>query len=116
VHTLITGVVKELLRKAPLTDDKVQFAWRTVAGPVLAQAATVALRDDVLHVTAKDAAWRREIERSASVIRARLEAILGERLVRQIDVRLAAGVQTERARATDRPPAGTSSPRSRRGR
>ena len=35
----------------------------------------------------KDAAWQREVERSATLIRARLETLLGERVVRYIDVK-----------------------------
>jgi hypothetical protein len=39
-------------------------------------------------VKAKDAAWQREIERSAGVIRARLDSLLGARVVRYIEVTL----------------------------
>jgi hypothetical protein len=40
----------------------------------------------VLYVRAREAAWQREIERSASVIRARLDALLGSDVVRYIEV------------------------------
>ena len=36
---------------------------------------------------AKDAAWQREVERSAALIRSRLDDPLGERVVRYIDVK-----------------------------
>jgi hypothetical protein len=37
-------------------------------------------------VRARDAAWQREIERSASLIRSRLDGLLGDRVVRRIEV------------------------------
>jgi hypothetical protein len=43
--------------------------------------------DGVLRVKTKDAAWQREVERSAALIRSRLETLLGEQVVRYIDVK-----------------------------
>jgi hypothetical protein len=37
-------------------------------------------------VRARDATWQREVERSAALIRARLDALLGEAVVRTIEV------------------------------
>jgi hypothetical protein len=75
-----------ILRKAPLTPEKVAFAWRTAVGPAVDRATTVELKGRVLHVRANDAAWQREVERSAPLIRARLDALLGEAVVRTIEV------------------------------
>jgi len=47
---------------------------------------SIALHDGVLHVRAKDATWQREIERSAALIRSRLDSLLGEDVVRYIKV------------------------------
>ena len=44
------------------------------------------MRGRVLHVRAKDAAWQREIERSAGLIRARLDDLLGAGVVAGLDV------------------------------
>ena len=49
---------------------------------------SVELDGVTLRVTAKDAQWRREIEHSAGLIRARLDALLGPGVVRGLDVRL----------------------------
>lgn len=76
----------EILAKAPLTPEKVSFAWRSAVGASVDQATTVELKGRVLVVHAKDAAWQREVERSAGLIRARLEALLGEGIVRGLDV------------------------------
>ena len=80
------GALAAILRKAPLTPEKVAFAWRTAVGPAVDRVTTIVLAGKVLQVRAKDAAWQREVERSAGLIRARLDALLGEGVVRGIDV------------------------------
>ena len=64
VHQVIPEVLAALLRKAPLCDDKVAFAWRTAVGVAVDKATTVTLIDGVLHVRTRDAAWQREVERA----------------------------------------------------
>lgn len=75
-----------VLRRAPLTPEKVAFSWRAAVGPAVDKVTTVDLHNGVLYVRARDAAWQREIERSATLIRARLDALLGESVVRYIEV------------------------------
>ena len=88
VRQVVPDAVAEIIRKAPLTPEKVAFAWRSVVGPAITQATTVSWGDDgVLRVKTKDAAWQREVERSAALIRSRLETLLGEQVVRYIDVK-----------------------------
>jgi hypothetical protein len=88
VNQSIPEALATILRRAPLTDDKVAFAWRTAVGPALDNATTIELRNGVLHVRTKDDAWRREVERSAAVVRARLDSLLGKGIVRTIQVEL----------------------------
>lgn len=76
----------EIVRKAPLTPEKVAFAWRVAVGPKVENATTISLRDDVLHVVAKDVPWQREIERNAALVRTRLASILGSGVVRRVHV------------------------------
>jgi hypothetical protein len=85
VHQFMPGVLAELLRKAPLTPEKVAFAWRSAVGPAVDKATAVDLRNGILHVKARDASWQREVERSAGLIRSRLIATLGN-VVRSIEV------------------------------
>ena len=80
------GVLADILRKAPLTPEKVAFAWRSAVGPAVDKATTIDLRQGVLYVTARDASWQREVERSAGLIRSRLTSVLGN-VVRSIEVR-----------------------------
>lgn len=88
VRQLMPSALAAILQRAPLSPEKVAFAWRAAVGPAVDNVTTVELRDRVLQVRVRDAAWRREVERSAGLIRARLEALLGEGIVRSIDVDL----------------------------
>jgi hypothetical protein len=86
VHKILPGALAEVLRRAPLTPEKVAFAWRTAVGPALDHVTRVELRGRVLHVRARDEAWRREVERSMGIVRSRMEALLGRGVVGDIQV------------------------------
>ena len=86
VYRFLPDALADILRKAPLTDDKLAFAWRSSVGPAIDRGTTVALREGVLRVTAREAAWGREVERSEALIRARLDSLLGRGVVRAISV------------------------------
>lgn len=87
VDRLIPAVLADIVRKAPLCPEKVEFAWRSAVGPALQRVTTVRLDDEgVLHVTAVDAHWAREVKRSARLILARLETLLGSGTVKRIKV------------------------------
>jgi hypothetical protein len=85
VHQFLPSALAEILRKAPLTPEKVAFAWRSAVGPAVDNATTIDLRNGVLYVRARDAAWQREVERSAGLIRSRLSPLLGN-VVKTIEV------------------------------
>jgi len=85
VQHVMHGALAEILRKAPLTPEKVAFAWRSVVGQAVDKVTTVELHNGILRVHARDATWQREVERSAGLIRSRLNAVLGE-VVRSIVV------------------------------
>jgi hypothetical protein len=87
VHQLIPSALAAVLRRAPLTPEKVAFAWRASVGPAINKVTTIELRGRVLHVRAKDASWQREVERSLGIVRARMEALLGHGVVGDIQVR-----------------------------
>lgn len=80
-------MLAEVVRKAPLCAEKVEFAWRSAVGPALDRVTTVRLDDrGVLHVSAPDAHWAREVKRSSKLIKARLEGMLGPDIVKRIEV------------------------------
>ena len=86
ISAFVSDALADVLRRAPLTPEKVAFAWRTAVGPAVDRVTSIELRGPVLHVRAKDAAWQREVERSAGLIRTRLDALLGTAVVKGLDV------------------------------
>ena len=90
VARLVPGALADVLRAAPLSDGKVEFAWRTAAGPALGRATEVKLERGVLIVETSSMQWAREVRRSSSLILGRLQAFLGRDTVTSIVVRSAA--------------------------
>lgn len=79
------AVVAEVVRKAPLTDAKVAFAWRLAVGPAVAKATSVRLGDDgTLYLKADSQAWNDSIRASVGMIRSRLAHYLGDDTVKRI--------------------------------
>jgi predicted nucleic acid-binding Zn ribbon protein len=83
---LLAAMLPRLLRRTPLTPEKVRFAWRTAVGPQLARATRVELRDGRLLVSADDPRWAREVQRATPLILPKLRALLGDRAVTQLTV------------------------------
>src|SRR5688500_7723564 len=100
VQRFMPEALAAVLRKAPLSPEKVAFAWRTAVGPSVDRVSAVGLHGHTLRVRTRDEAWRREIERSAALICARLDALLGAGVVRGLDVTVGSGPYGAR------PPAG----------
>lgn len=86
LHEFLPGALAEVLRKAPLTPEKIAFAWRHAVGAAVDRASAVELDGDRLVVRVDTAQWKREIDRSKALISARLDALLGRGTVRRIDV------------------------------
>jgi hypothetical protein len=85
-HSVIPRVLAQIIRPAPLCQEKVEFAWRAAVGPAVARVSTVRLTDGgVLIVTVANEHWRREVERSIGLIRSRLEALLGRDVFTRVE-------------------------------
>lgn len=83
---VLPGIVAEIVRKAPLSPEKVEFAWRMAVGPAVARVTTVRLDDEgTLRITAADPNWAREVKRSSRLITARLESFLGPNVIQRIE-------------------------------
>jgi hypothetical protein len=79
--------MRQLLAAQPNSEAKVVFAWRIVAGPTLTQASRVSWTSDgTLFVYAKSENWRKEIQRGRGVWLARLTQLLGEDVVRKVQI------------------------------
>jgi len=92
---VLSDALAPAIRQAPLTPEKVDFAWRAAGGPAIARATRVALDDQrVLHVTGDDPQW--------------IDAVRGmaPRLLRQLEPWLGAGTVVAIEVAGGTPPAG----------
>ena len=79
------AVVADVIRKAPLTDDKVAFAWRLAVGPTIDKSTAVRLAaDGTLYVTAESNAWIDAVRASIGLIRSRLAHYLGEDAIKRV--------------------------------
>ncbi|MEP6782501.1 MAG: DUF721 domain-containing protein [Acidobacteriota bacterium] len=84
-NQILPRVVAEVVRKAPMTDAKVAFAWRLAVGPALAKATKVRLATDgTLYVAAESKAWLDSVRASVGLIRSRLAHYLGDDAVKRI--------------------------------
>jgi hypothetical protein len=87
VNQVMPAVMAEVIRKAPLTDEKVAFAWRLAVGPAVGNATTARLgANGTLYVKADAPAWNDAIGKSLGIIRSRLAHYLGESAVTRIDL------------------------------
>ncbi len=79
------AVVEEVIRKAPLTSEKVAFAWRMAVGPAIGNATSVRLGENgTLYVTSDSPAWTAAVRKSTSLIHIRLEGFLGAGTVKAL--------------------------------
>jgi Dna[CI] antecedent, DciA len=85
LQSIADAVLPALIAKAPLSDAKVTFAWRTAVGPAIERNTTVTLRERTLIVRVSNPTWTREIERSRDLILARVQHLLGQDVVRRIE-------------------------------
>ena len=81
------GALVEILRDAPLTPGKVNFAWRAAVGAAFDKVTSVHLEGKLLIVDAATRAWAREVTRSTPIVLMRLQTLLGKEAVTGISVR-----------------------------
>ena len=84
-NQVMPAVVADVIRKAPLTDEKVEFAWRLAVGAAVAKATTARLgADGTLYVSAESQAWVDSVRASVGLIRSRLAHFLGDNAIKRI--------------------------------
>jgi hypothetical protein len=76
-----------MLRDAPLSPGKVDFAWKASVGPALQRSTAVRLEQGVLLVDAQTAPWANEVRRSSRIILRRMQGLLGDDVITEIVVR-----------------------------
>ena len=88
IARVLPGAVVGLLRSAPLSRGKVEFAWKFAVGPAIERVSAVRLESGTLIVDVQASSWAREIKRSTPMILPRLQVLLGADVVKSITVRL----------------------------
>jgi len=79
LQAIVPRVLTELLRQGPMSQGKLEIAWRAAVGDALSRVTTVRLQPGgCVEVLASDARWNHELKRSASVILTRLKGLLGD--------------------------------------
>jgi hypothetical protein len=88
IQSLMSNAVARLVRPAPLSPEKVAFAWRAAVGPSVSRVTRVRLANllGVLEAVVDDDRFGDELERSAPLVLARLQALLGADAVERLEV------------------------------
>ncbi len=84
---LMPKVLAQIVKDAPLSPGKVDFAWRTSVGAATARASAVRLEGHVLLVDTQSPQWASAIMRASPVILSRLREMLGRDTVTEIRLR-----------------------------
>ena len=87
IADVVPRAIAELLRGSPLSAGKVDFAWNTAVGPAVQRVTAVVLEHGVLRVDTSSRQWALEVTRSSHIILRRLQALLGEDVIKEIVVR-----------------------------
>lgn len=86
VQSSIPRVLAEVLQKAPLTPEKVSFAWRAAVGPAIGRVSSVRLgANGVLQVTVTEPHWGPAIVKLSGLILQRLSSLLGPGIVTRLE-------------------------------
>jgi predicted nucleic acid-binding Zn ribbon protein len=88
VQSLMSSAVARLVRPAPLSPEKVAFAWRAAVGPAVSRATRVRLAGTgVLEAVVDDDRFGDELARSAPLVLSRIQELLGADAVRRLDLK-----------------------------
>jgi len=87
IGQVLPRALAQIVRQAPLSAGKVDFAWRSAVGAAMARVSAVRLEDGVLLVEAQTTQWAAAIMRATPMILGRLQLMLGTDIVREIRLR-----------------------------
>ena len=83
----VTLALATLLRDQPLSKGKVSLAWSAAVGRTIDRVTTASLAPDgTLRVRADDRHWAREVGRSSALITSRVNQLLGDGIVKRLEV------------------------------
>ena len=83
----VTSALQAVLRNQPLSKGKVSLAWSAAVGRTIDRVTGASLdADGTLTVRADDRHWAREVGRSRALITSRLNQLLGDGVVKRLEV------------------------------
>lgn len=78
LQALAPALLRDLLRRGPMSQEKLECAWQLAVGPAIFRVTTVRLRTEgVVEVRAADDTWQRELKRALPEITNRLRSLAG---------------------------------------
>ena len=88
LHTVVPRALTELFRHGPMSQGKLEVAWRVAVGDALCRVSTVRLQQDgTVEIHPADQRWHKELKRSSALILARLNTLLGSDVVTRLMVK-----------------------------
>ncbi len=88
IQTVVPRALAELFRQGPMSQGKLEVAWRVAVGDALCRVSTVRLQPDAtVDVHPMDQRWQKELRRSSSIILTRLNTLLGAGAVARLVVK-----------------------------
>jgi len=88
IHTVVPRALTELFRNGPLSQGKLEVAWRVAVGDALSRVSSVKLQaDGSVDVHPADPRWCKELKRSSTIILGRLNTLLGTNSVTRLVVK-----------------------------
>jgi hypothetical protein len=88
IQTVVPRALAELFRQGPMSQGKLEVAWRVAVGDALCRVSSVRLQPDAtVDVHPMDQRWQKELRRSSSIILTRLNTLLGAGAVARLVVK-----------------------------
>ena len=88
LQSVLPRALLELFRQGPMSQGKLDAAWRVAVGDALSRVATPRLcPDGSVEVRAADQRWQRELKRSSSIILNKLNGLLGAQAICKLHVK-----------------------------
>lgn len=88
LQTVLPRALVELFRHGPMSQGKLEAAWRVAVGDALSRAGKIRLQPDgSVEVQAVDQRWQRELKRSSNMILSKLNSLLGAQAVTRLHVK-----------------------------
>ena len=88
LNTVVPRALTELFRNGPMSQGKLDVAWRVAVGDALFRVTSVRLQaDGAVEVHSADQRWHKELKRSSSMILIRLNTLLGTDAVPRLVVK-----------------------------